>query len=234
MAEKNETKHLTAEMIERISGAHTAGSSEIIARIRAVAAGLQAGVTVKTMTADIREAAERGMPGITPVNQTTLGYAAGTIRVLDGAGVTLERAIKADRDAVADTYRAIYRHGIKNVAKSLTDAAIDGGTEPAEKVAALGRAAKTAVDQAIKARKNGATPRTGAGKPPAGTDSRDAVFSRYALEIAADLASGKYAPTEAEVATMANAISALAAELKRASKAAPKATPAKVAAPAAA
>lgn len=222
----NEVAHLSPEQMVAISDAHSDGNGVIVNRVRAVQAGLASGVTVKIMTADLHDAAAAGTPGIVPVSQVTLGRAAAVVRVLDGAGITVASAIKANPGAVADTYRAIDRHGIKTVSKTLIQAATDGGTAVPEKMAALGRVASAAVEKAIKARK-AAGPRRSAQEPAAGESTRSGVLADRLLKAAHDVEAGSLQLTADEIATLAAAVATMASVLESATPrpvAAPKAT----------
>lgn len=236
MDAKTTPAEISPDLLGAIADAHAVGNGDIIRRVSAVSDALVAGFTVKDIAAGMAEAAARGVTvtvgrgkaartvPVTAESQNTLGRAKATLTVLDKLGVTLATAVKVHPEAVADAYRAVSRHGVRTAVSRLS-AHVDAGTEPGEKLRAMGTDAAEMVADAVAARKTSAgKPREA--KPAAGSEQRGTVVAQAMMRAAADVAAGKWAPTVDELSEMYAAAHALIAELDRLGDSAPAPTPA--------
>jgi len=136
-----EVQHPTRDEMVAVTAAHTDADSVIVARIKAVALTLKRGVTVKTLAADMANAAALGDTEVAPVAASTLGYAAATVELLESFGMTPASAFRTDRAAVVAIYRAIYRVKSKGQAFKVLKPAGKTGETDAERLAAMALAA---------------------------------------------------------------------------------------------
>jgi hypothetical protein len=229
-------QHASQSTVVAVASAHGENDAAIAARITAVSMALAEGTDVKTLTADLRAAEKAGITDadgnpIQSVSASILGYAKGTLTVLDKMGVSLpKRPTGAQVAVLADTYRAIKRHGSKVAVPDLAGIAVQGKTT-ADKFVALGKAAKVSRKAAVQP---GATrkPRAGAGSEKdtkAATVTTKAATTEEAAKLLAlmadSIAKGRIVPDAAFTRALENVV----AEAKKAAIKAARVTPATVA-----
>ena len=195
--------HATDEHMAAITRSHGLTDALIVARIKSVDAAISDGVTVKTLSADMANAAARGLivdgVAITAESQQTLGRARATVSALDRIGVTLASACKLNRATVADIYRAISRHGTKVTLTRIADA-VNAGSEPDAKLERAGEIAAAMVAEAVAARKT-----RGAGEPGA-SDTPETSSAPRASEV-------RESDKDKRVATIVRAVAVLVTDI---------------------
>ncbi|QUE25649.1 hypothetical protein SEA_SADLAD_103 [Microbacterium phage SadLad] len=119
------TPTMTSEMIERVSAAYADGDSTLVARVRAVRAVLNAGITVKGMHDSMTRAAALD-PNITVVSTTIYGYAAAAASLADSIdGLPFSKVPAADLALFARAAKHVgvgaFKAGARNTLASLSD-----------------------------------------------------------------------------------------------------------------
>jgi hypothetical protein len=204
-----EITHATGAQLAAISTAHGIDDAAIVARVVAVADTLSAGVTVKTLAADLVTASAKD-PRIIPVGQSVLGYAKAVGDVLHKLGVSLETAVAENPRMVAETYRAVMRQGRASILKSVPAAGMPGKSTSA-KLARAQKAATAEVDAAKAERKvsPAKTRTTTVEVSPEADVHTDGGPARVVRGITASIVSGKFTPDDnfrAAVAALAEAL----------------------------
>lgn len=105
----SETTHANADIITAVSDAHKASAGALKARIHAVRMAVASGVTVKTLTADLK-AANALDSSVVSVSAGILGYALCASEMIELSGMPLSKVSAPD---AADIYRAAKRVGAK-------------------------------------------------------------------------------------------------------------------------
>lgn len=212
---------ISPAILANVSLAHTLKTADIIRKIEAVSAALDAGHTVKELAQALTAAAVSGLVVkrgksdvvISPVSQQTLGRAKAALTVLDKLGVSLATAKRVNPDALADFYRAVSRHGTSATVPALA-AYVDAGIDPAEKLTAAGVAAAEMTESAIAERKSSAgEPREAS---PDTSVSETDIVSRIVSDVtllAGIVHQGKRALKASEIDALNRAFGALAREL---------------------
>ena len=131
-----EIQHATHAEMVAVSAAFSEADAVIVARIKAVAATVRRGVTVKTLAEDMAHAAESD-DAIVPVGAAMLGYAYAVTELVESFGMSPASALKTDRAAVVEIYRAIVRVKSKAAAFKVLKAAGKTGETDAERLAAM-------------------------------------------------------------------------------------------------
>jgi hypothetical protein len=213
--------HAPKETRMLVARAHGDSSEALAARVRAVGAALATGTDVKTLAADLAADVKAGTiddstgAPVEAVSETILGFAKAVLTKTGHVAV------------LADTYRAIKRHGIKSTPKALASVAASGRTV-ADKMAVLGEESAKAKARP-KATPTARAPRAPQPKAGAGVvhtitapTSPDELVKLLTVATAS-ITAGRITPDAKTLASVEGLLGAIKASL------AAKATPASVA-----